>query len=130
MSVWICFTILTGAAAGGGGGGGGGGATNMNIVVPLGRASVKINGIKIMTPTIMTCNAKETMDVHPRFVFSLPRASIRLSSNISSPKLLYRTLRKLRHRVLLFCSQFLMSRQGSFFDQGGALSKPSLKNLS
>ena len=57
ISVWICFTTLTGAAAGGGGGGGGGGATNMNIVVPLGKASVKINGIRIMTPTIMTCIA-------------------------------------------------------------------------
>src|ERR671938_577727 len=43
ISVWICFTTLTGAAAGGGGGGGGGGATSMNIVVPLGKASVKIN---------------------------------------------------------------------------------------
>src|ERR1700752_4819934 len=115
MSVWICFTILTGAAAGGGGGGGGGGATNMNIVVPLGRASVKINGIKIMTPTIMTCKANEMMDVHPRFVFNLPPDSMRLSSNMGSPKLLYRTLRFLRHRLLLFCSQFLVSRQGSFF---------------
>src|SRR6202034_2153011 len=39
MSVWMTLTILTGAAAGGGGGGGGGGATNMNMVVPLGKAS-------------------------------------------------------------------------------------------
>src|SRR5256714_10626070 len=64
ISVWICFTTLTGAAAGGGGGGGGGGATSMNIVVPLGKAFLEINGIRIMTPTIMTCNINESNEGH------------------------------------------------------------------
>src|SRR5438270_12941558 len=116
MSVWICFTTLTGAAAGGGGGGGGGGATSMNIVVPLGKASVKINGIRIMTPTIMTCNMNETMEVHPRLVFSLPPDSIRLSSNMRFSPNWFRPLRILRHRAFLLCSRFV-PRLGAFFDQ-------------
>jgi hypothetical protein len=35
-----------------------------------------------MTPTIMIWMANETMEVHPRFVLSLPPDSIRLSSNM------------------------------------------------
>src|SRR5256885_16126670 len=65
MSVWICFTTLTGAAAGGGGGGGGGGATSMNIVVPLGSASANIPGIRTMTPHILNCNTYETKVAPP-----------------------------------------------------------------
>src|ERR1700756_421135 len=82
MSVWMTFTILTGAAAGGGGGGGGGGATRNPNCTDLGKASVKINGIRTITPMIMNWIRNETMDVHPRFVFSLPPDSIRLSSNM------------------------------------------------
>ena len=35
-----------------------------------------------MTPMIMISIKNETIDVHPRFVLSLPPDSIRLSSNI------------------------------------------------
>src|SRR5581483_11204997 len=82
MSVWMTLTTFTGAAAGGGGGGGGGGATRNPRVTVFGRASVKINGISTITPMIMNCRMNETMDVHPRFVLSLPPDSIRLSSNM------------------------------------------------
>ncbi len=89
ISVWMTFTILTGAAAGGGGGGGGGGgATRESVVLLFGKASVKISGISTMTPMIMNWMGNETIDVHPRFVFSLPPDSIRLSSNmVILPKL-------------------------------------------
>src|SRR5579872_7500111 len=82
MSVCTTLTTFTTAAAGGGGGGGGGGATRRNMVVPLGKASVKISGTSTMTPMIMNSIPNETNDVQPRFVFSLPPDSIRLSSNI------------------------------------------------
>src|SRR5579862_1421643 len=54
----------------------------MKSVVPFGKASVKISGIRTITPTIMIWMANDTIDVHPRLVLSLPPDSIRLSSNI------------------------------------------------
>src|SRR5215469_11581921 len=106
-SLWICFTILTGAAAGGGGGGGGGGgATKKVISCCLGSASVKISGIRTRTPTNSACRTKETAVVAPRFVFSLPPDSIRLSSNIGFS--LQRTLPIVRHHAFLLCSQNLL----------------------
>src|SRR5437879_37068 len=110
MSVWITFTILTGAAAGGGGGGGGGGATRNPNCIDLGKASVKISGISTITPMIMNWIRNDTTDVHPRAVFSLPPDSIRLSSNMEFSPNFLRPLRILRHRLFLLCSQNLHSR--------------------
>src|SRR5579864_4963385 len=108
MSVWITLTTFTGAAAGGGGGGGGGGATRNPNWTDFGRASVKISGIRTITPMIMNCSRNETIDVHPRLVFSLPPDSIRLSSNMEiSPQTAFGPLRLFRHRLLLLSSQFL-----------------------
>src|ERR1700751_5373601 len=106
-SLWICFTILTGAAAGGGGGGGGGGgATRTVISCCLGSASVKTSGIKTSTPINSSCKMNEIVVVAPRFVLSLPPDSIRLSSNIGFS--LQRTLPILRHQTFLLCSQNLL----------------------
>src|SRR6201997_5823429 len=80
--VGTTFTVLTGAAAGGGGGGGGGGATRNVISCCLGNASVNISGSKTRTPTNSACKMNEIVVVAPRFVFSRPPDSIRLSSNI------------------------------------------------
>ena len=44
----------------------------MNNVVPLGKASVKMSGIRTMTPMIPIWMINETMEVHPRLVLSLP----------------------------------------------------------
>src|SRR5712691_8929204 len=82
MSVWICFTIFTGAAAGGGGGGGGGGATRKVINCCLGRASVKMRGSKTITPINAISRMIAKVVVRPRLVFSLPPDSKRLSSNM------------------------------------------------
>src|SRR5947207_10225071 len=62
MSVSICFTTFT-AAGGGGGGGGGGGAAKNVMVIALGRASVNISGIKIMTPMMTICTINAMVDV-------------------------------------------------------------------
>src|SRR5580692_56430 len=81
--VCTCFTILTGAAAGGGGGGGGGGATRKVINCCLGRASVKMRGIRTMSPTRAISRMIANVVVRPRLVFNLPPDSRRLSSNIT-----------------------------------------------
>src|SRR5438067_4094281 len=83
ISVCTVLTTFTGAAAGGGGGGGGGGgATRKVINCCLGRASVNKSGIRTKSPTRNTCSTMESAVVTPRFVFSLPPDSRRLSSNI------------------------------------------------
>src|SRR5580704_1354642 len=103
-SLWICLTTLTGVAAGGGGGGGGGGgATRKVMSCCFGSASVKISGNSTSTPTSSACTMNEIVVVAPRFVFSRPPDSIRLSSNIGFS--LQPTLRKLRHHTSALCSQ-------------------------
>src|SRR5882724_3302564 len=104
MSVWICFTTLTGAAAGGGGGGGGGGgATRKVMSCVFGKASVNNSGSNTSTPISATWKQNEMIVVMPRLVFNLLPDSMRLSSNIEdSPGT---TLRILRHRLSPVCSQ-------------------------
>ena len=63
-------------------GGGGGGATRNVISCCLGSASVKIRGIRTMTPIRPISRMIAKVVVRPRFVFSLPPDSRRLSSNI------------------------------------------------
>src|SRR5580704_12667864 len=71
-----------GAAGGGGGGGGGGGATRDIMESCLGRASVKMRGIRTIIPIKPISRMIANVVVRPRFVFSLPPDSRRLSSNI------------------------------------------------
>src|SRR5581483_2082488 len=94
---WIC------GAAGGGGGGGGGGATRNVVNVPLGSASVKINGSKTKKPTRESCTKVETNPVHFWLVLILPPDSIRLSSNM--PLLLGELLKLYGHRDRSICSR-------------------------
>src|SRR5208282_747556 len=98
MTSLCIFTTLTATAAGGGGGGGGGGgATRKVISCCLGRASVKMSGIRTIRPISAISRIIAKVVVRPRLVFSRPPDSRRLSSNIEF--LLRQSLRKLRHRL-------------------------------
>src|SRR5215469_14432456 len=99
------------------------------MVIALGNASVNNSGISTKTPMMTAWMTKEMLVVRPRFVFSFPPDSNRLSSNIVClPAEHYEIL---RHQPPPACSQlwgeFRLSKTSSYKPyRANLLPKPAL----